>query len=260
MNLDPSYFVGVDPADPYARVPRPWDVAVLDRDLRCAFHLWEHNPSGEGIVPAEVAGESWVLAIDGPQGLAAAPGDRGRECERRLRTPGRVGYTLPTPGRRPYDGFMRGSVELFYHLCQQGGQFRLLGDEGVVPSKANLLEVYPGAAWPVLAGSGVHLPNKRSAAGREARRRLLEERGVRFPRGVRITHDHLDAALAAWTAYRFATGAATWVGRPPFHDAQAGVLREGFIVQALRGALVGALCHCYTGLSAHLALLFGSLL
>jgi hypothetical protein len=45
------------------------------------------------------------------------------------------------------------------------------------------------------------------------------------------THDQLDAAIAAYTAYLFSIGKTTKHGENPFEDEKLGILREGLIVQ-----------------------------
>ena len=94
-------------------------------------------------------------------------------------------------------------------------------------SEANLIEVYPGAAWPVF--STHRLSKKTTVKGRVERRELLEAQGLRFHDESVPSHDELDAAIAAYTAWLFKNGNSQLVGESPFveHD----ILREGFIVQ-----------------------------
>ena len=222
------YFIGVDLTDPAAGTPRPCDVAVLDGDLTCIFSQWDYREDGLSIVPPMVVGRPFVLAIDGPQGLAGQPGATVRESERIVNAPGRTPYELPSNGR-PYSGFIAGSVRLFHSLVTSGARFRLLGLNDVPVREANLMEVFPGGGWRVLAGSP--LPAKRSAEGRRRRFDLLGAQGVSFPNGPVPTDDQLDAAMAAWTAYCMVTGNARLEGGAPVLDASTGVIREGYIVQ-----------------------------
>jgi len=170
--------------------------------------------------------------VDGPQGLAGAPGQSMRMCERELRTAGKCPYTF-SPLGQPYAGFVRGSVELFYSLLQSG-LFLLHGMSG--PGPFGLIEVYPGSAWPVLSG-GEPLEKKALLRGRRRRQRLLLQRGLRFPSDYGAdrppTHDQLDAALAAYIGFLFWQGRTVSCGAGPAEDLGAGVLREGFIVQPL---------------------------
>ena len=235
------YFVGLDMVDPLAIRPRPCDGAVMDPDLRCQFFQWDYRTDGAGIIPQTAASRSFVLAIDGPQGLARFPEARARQCEHAIQSRNRVGVPARTPYALPatrmpksFADFVEGSVVLFYQLVTSG-DFHLLGMNGVQQEKANLLEVYPGAAWKSMAGRAV-LPKKTNRAGRKARHDLLSAQGVQFPDSGLPTHDQLDAAMAAWTAYRFAAGHATQMGDAPTLDPEHGVVREGYIVQPIIAA------------------------
>jgi predicted nuclease with RNAse H fold len=165
-----------------------------------------------------------VVAVDGPQGLAA-PGRTVRVAERELRCAGKTPDVLPEPGSAPFAGFLRGSVLLFAALRARG-----LGVFGEAPAdRAVLLEVYPADLWKKWAGHA--LPKKQTAEGRRARWDLLRGQGLELPLGAGdITHDQLDAAAAALAAYLWATGRTNAWGEPPRWDEAAGVLREGLIV------------------------------
>ena len=226
-------YIGLDLTDPTVAAPRPCDYAVLDRDLVCTFGRWDYREDGAGIIPERALGRTFILAVDGPQGLAGDPGATVREAERLVNAPGRSPYEMPEPGK-PYAGFIVGSVRLFHSLATAGSRFRLLGYDGIPPSDATLLEVYPGGAWKLV--SEAQLPAKESREGRQARAAILEELGVQLPVDPLDpdrppTHDQLDAALAAWVAYKFRRGEASIVGRAPELDAEAGVIREGYVVQ-----------------------------
>lgn len=219
-----AWFVGVDLTDPHARDPRPVTVAFMDRWRRVHFQQWRFDLSGAGLLPPSVSAEGYVLAVDGPQGLAA-PGGRMREAERLLCAPGKSPERMPRPGSGPYAGFVAGSVALFAALRSAGAS--LLGE--APHESTDLLEVYPGDLWPKWAG--YRLPKKTLLAGRRARHDLLRGLGLELPVGAdAVTHDQLDAAAAAYAAYLWATGKAVQVGHPPVFDASAGVLREGYIV------------------------------
>ena len=175
------------------------------------------------MIPEDVAAEGFVVAIDGPQGLAAK-GRTMRQAERLLRAAGKSGESFARAGS-PYAGFVRGSVELFGALRKSG-----LGLLGEAPwETTTLLEVYPGDAWPKWAGR--RPPKKTLPSGRRARYDILREHGLELPVGCdAITHDQLDAAAAALIAYLWATGNAREFGDPPVWDSEAGCLREGIIV------------------------------
>jgi hypothetical protein len=224
------YYVGLDLTDPYAGRTRPCDVAVLGPELDCTFTKWNYKADGAGIVPDRALGRSFVMAMDGPQGLAGTPGATVRESERIVNAPGRTSYDLPEPGK-PYSGFIKGSVLLFYRLVTSGSRFRLLGLDDVPSGDANLIEVYPGGAWKIIADKP--LPPKRTLDGRSARTELLASMGITFASSDLPTDDQLDAALAAWTAYKFDLGMAKIEGFKPEVDSVVGAVREGFIVQPL---------------------------
>ncbi len=218
-----AWFLGADLTDPTARESRPVTVAAMDRWRRVRFRTWTFEPSGDGLVSSDIASDGFVLAIDGPQGLAAA-GKKVREAEKLLRAAGKSGEKLPEAGT-PYAGFIAGSVALFTSLRKAG--FGLLGE--APHERTSLLEVYPGDLWPKWAGH--RLPKKTLLQGRRARYDLLRGLGLELPIGAdAITHDQLDAAAAAFTAYLWATGKAKEYGLPPVWDEKEGALREGMIV------------------------------
>jgi len=219
-----AWFVGVDLTDLSAASPRPVDVAYMDRWRRVTFATWSFEPGGAGLLPPEKLRDGAVVAIDGPQGLAA-PGRTAREGERVLRCAGKTPDRLPSPGTSPYAGFLRGSVLLFSALRATG-----LGVFGEVPQdRAVLLEVYPADLWKKWAGHA--LPKKQTTEGRRARWDLLRGQGLELPLAAGdITHDQLDAAAAALAAYLWATGRTNAWGEAPRWDEAAGTLREGFLV------------------------------
>jgi predicted nuclease with RNAse H fold len=222
-------FIGLDLTDPYAREPRRIDVAVVDEQGNCHFSTLPGamtGTSGSGFLEPISAGPNSgdVLIIDGPLGLAEA-GAGLRQCERILRTAGKTPDVLPTPGTKPYAGFVRGSVELAARLDADG--WIPVVDEVSLPS-ATMLEAYPGCSWTALAGA--RLPHKSTRDGLRSRELLLSRNGVRFQRQPQ-THDQLDAALCGWlgwTIHREPTRIVL-VGRPAFRVGNH--LREGAIVQ-----------------------------
>lgn len=222
------WFIGIDLADPTVESPKPATVAVLSPELECSFGTWEYAEDGRGIVPQAVLGKPFMIAIDGPQGLAADPDATARVSERLVNAPGRTLHTMPEGGR-PYDGLISGAVRLFYALVRSGSRFRLLGLDDVPMREANLMEVYPHGGWSSLTDSA--LPQKRTVAGRQQRLALLTEQGVRIHDDPLPTDDQLDAAMAAWTAYCLYEGRAKLEGDAPMLDPETGVVREGYIVQ-----------------------------
>jgi len=224
-------FIGIDLSDPFAQHKRTCTRAILGAALHCTFDEWEYDLTGSTIVPPEVAHLPYIVAIDGHQGLSGSPERRMRLCEQQLRAAAKSPYDFPPIGQ-PYAGFVRGSVELFYSLYSSKN-FHLYGVQKVPKSTANLIEVYPGSAWPVLAK--YRLKKKSLLEGRRARYDLLVRRGLTFAEGYSTemppTHDQLDAAVAAYIAYLFKNGKTTDYGMNPSEDISVGILREGLIVQ-----------------------------
>ncbi len=224
-------FIGIDLTDPFAKHKRTCTRAILGAAHYCTFDEWEYDLTGSTIVPSKVAHLPHIVAIDGPQGLASSPEHGMRLCEQELGVAGKSPYDFPPIGQ-PYAGFVRGSVKLFYSLYRTRN-FYLHGVQKAQKSEVNLIEVYPGSAWPVLAGHC--LKKKRLLEGRRARYELLVRRGLTFAQGYNIemppTHDQLDAAVAAYIAFLFKNGKTSDYGRNPSEDASVGVLREGLIVQ-----------------------------
>ena len=221
--------LGLDPTDPFAKEPRACTLAILDSSFQCTFTDWNYSLAGEGLLPSAAKGKQFILAIDGPQGLAGKAGARMRDCERALSTPGKSPYDFPER-HVPFAGFIQGSVKLFHNLYEDSSRFRIAAVRGNAAENANLIEIYPGKAWPILNG-GKPLKKKSSPLGLQERHRLLVARGIIFPPKFRFTHDHLDAALCAWIAYLFSRQQVQLIGEPPNEDQEAHVLREGYIVQ-----------------------------
>ena len=221
-------FIGVDLADPTVEDPRPVDIAVLDLDLKCTFSSWIYREDGAGIIPDIALGRSFIMAIDGPQGLAGDKQAKARESERIVNAPGKCAYELPSEGS-PYAGLISGSVALFYRLISSGSRFRLLGLDSNVQGEPNLMEVYPGGVWRTLTQT--QLSSKRTSSGRQQRSGILRSLGLDIPQELTPSADQLDAALCAWIGYQFYVGAADAEGLPPSLDEEYGVIREGFVVR-----------------------------
>jgi hypothetical protein len=229
-------FIGIDLSDPFAKQKRRCTRAILGADLRCTLDEWEYSQTGSAIVPSEIAHLPHIVAMDGPQGLAGNPSQRMRLCEHQLGAAGKSPYDFRPIGQ-PYAGFVRGSVELF-HSLYKSRDFHLYGMEQTQGSDANLIEVYPGAAWPVLAKR--LLKKKRLLEGRRARYGLMVRLGITFAQKYSIemlpTHDQLDAAVAAYLAYLFKSGKTCDYGEKPFEDTNVGILREGLIIQPVKSS------------------------
>jgi len=227
-----TVFIGIDLTDPYAKQQRPVTRAVLHDNLHCNFDEWNYEESGTGIIPDVLQNKRCIIAIDGSQGLAGSQVQNMRNCEHQLGTAGKSPFELVLD-KRPFAGFIKGSVELFYSLYKSGN-FHLFGMDSFSKATSILIEVYPGAAWRVLAGE--QLKHKKTPlAGRRERFDLLKSSGITlgnvFNTEKPPTHDQLDAGLAAYIAYLFVKGMTVDFGTSPFEDNSCRVLREGFIVQ-----------------------------
>jgi len=229
--MTPGLFIGVDLIDGCRPTPRLVDIAFLDRSLTCEFDRWTFNFEGKGLMPNELAPPGFILAVDGPQGLAGEAGATMRVCEKIGGVAGKSPYDFPRASV-PFGGFVQSSVRLFASLWLSG-RFHLYGLPPPSAQEATLIEVYPGKAWHILA-TLLKMPrptaNKQRLAGRLQRQGLLETAGLRLPPGLTSTHDQLDAALAALIALRLANDECTRSdGVAPFWDESRQVLREGFI-------------------------------
>lgn len=239
-------FVGIDLTSAFSARPRLIDVAVLDEQLNANFMAvaW---PAAETVVGRDPefliemlrahvpvdTNERLVLAIDGPQGLAAV-GNNARVCEQILGTPGRTPSNMPPAEETglPFQGYIRSSIDLFAGLAGTDPPWRLAGLNGVDNFDAGLWEVFPGAEWVVLAKR--RLPLKTSIAGREARRSLFESLQVRFPTQDLPTADQNDSLVGAYLAWcvHNRPSFVELVGVAPY--TADGELREGFILHSGR--------------------------
>ncbi|HEX2042182.1 MAG TPA: DUF429 domain-containing protein [Acidimicrobiales bacterium] len=164
--------------------------------------------AGTGVFDADDVDEvvAWArgarqVAVDSPDRWSAGPhqGDvelppkfRSARCaEIALGRDHRIWVPWTTPVK-PAPGWIHVGVDLF----------AALRDGGHEP-----IEVFPHAAFRVLAG-GRSLAPKRSAAGARSRGELLERAGVSQAPLQTRSHDVLDAAAAALVALHRARGAA----------------------------------------------------
>jgi len=237
-------FIGIDLTSAFAASPRAIDIAVLDdrRNARFFAVAW---PNAEAVISRDASfltemlraqvpvgsSERIVIAIDGPQGLAAV-GNTMRSCERILGTPGRTPSTLPPAEETgaPFQGYIRSSIDLFAGLVGVDPRRTLAGFNGVGNLAADLWEVFPGAEWVVLAKR--QLPLKTTAAGRQVRRTLFEALQVAFPTPAIPTADQNDALVGAYLAWCLHNrpSSVELVGVAP--ATADGEIREGFILHA----------------------------
>lgn len=223
--------IGPDLTDPYAACPRDVDVAVVDEGGRCHFAALPAFTQGtdvgewlSSLTSGPASGD--VLVIDGPLGLAAA-GETMRLCERALGAPRKIPDVAPSPGFKPFAGFVRGSVELADALARTGW---FPASSTATLATATMLEAYPGGTWKQLAGR--RLPRNTTKDGLRSRAELLDANGLSFARASQ-THDELDAALCAWLgwALRSHPHRVTAIGAHCIPS--SGDMREGVILQSV---------------------------
>lgn len=209
--MNPETFVGVDLIDCNAKSPRPVDVAILrptgDGAGVIRFEQFRFTHPTDSAWPMNVvsAVEKFqngrtVFVVDGPQALAQPP-NKTRVVERLLRTPAHTPSEVPLPRSRPFAGYIRTSIDFFNALVLQG--FHLADLDGVGQEQVNLIETYPGAAWPRLHSGPSPLRSKSTIEGRKQRTAILEGIGCRFENSKLATHDELDAALCAALGWRW---------------------------------------------------------
>ena len=100
-----STFIGIDLSDHFAKRKRPCTRATIGTDLNCIFDEWEYDLTGNQIIPDKISPAQFVLAIDGPQGLAGNPGRTIRLGERKLTTAGKSPYAFRPIGQNRVDFF-----------------------------------------------------------------------------------------------------------------------------------------------------------
>ena len=112
-----SLFISIDLSNFFAQYKHFYTRATIETNLNCIFEEWEYDLTGNQIVPDKIFPNQFILAIDGPQGLAGNPECTMRLSERKLGTAGKSPYTFRPTGQ-PYAGFVQGSVKLFYSLSK----------------------------------------------------------------------------------------------------------------------------------------------
>lgn len=224
-------YLGVDLTDRHAPRPRPVDVCGLDathRGLAARFWTWTWDGDELGAIAGELRAAECAM-IDGPQALAA-DGRSLRASERLCRAAGKTPDQLARLSG-PYAGFLRTSLELFAAVDRAG---MLVSPSGLA---AGVCEVYPGHLWTRLAPG---LAPKASALGVRQRAAALSACRVALG-GAALTHDRLDAALAALAAAAArgaAPGLAVVAIGEPLRRRPTGELEEGPIASlAVDGAL-----------------------
>lgn len=168
--------------------------AVLDAELRLQDRVWLGGD--EEIVALAKAYHPALIAIDAPLSLplglccleeicpcqAASP-HKGRQCERELSALG-IGCYYTTK-RSIIKGMVYRGISLKAELERRGH---------------TVIEIYPYASKVRLFGS---LPKKTTVAGRRALQESLQRLipSVPSPQEDLLSHDSLDALLAAYTGF-----------------------------------------------------------
>ncbi|MFI5425726.1 DUF429 domain-containing protein [Aeromicrobium sp. UC242_57] len=174
------------------------------------------------------AGDVDAVAVDIPIGLVDGT-DRGPEALARARLPGRASTVfnapalaaLHAPSYEVANAMNRTSVgkglsRQAYSLLPKIVDAHDYVSAGPAPP---VIEAHPELCFATMNGSVVREP-KKTTAGVAIRRRLLLDVGIDVPtRRVlgAATDDVLDAAAVAWTARRFADGAADRLPEEPRH-------------------------------------------
>lgn len=201
-----------------------FDVAVLDEERRIralppAFAsipdlvtwLLTHAPLSHVAIDAPQRTREGLLGCDEYRSTLPAPPPAGRyrtarTCDYELVRRGLPLYTVPSEYVH-CPGWMREGFRLFGALLAAGRWTLFDG----TPQHGCLLEVYPFAAFAVMLDT--FPPRKSTPAGRTARLRALQDRLSPESAAASAAHHHaLDALAAAYTAWSFGHGQATWVG------------------------------------------------
>jgi predicted nuclease with RNAse H fold len=185
-------------------------VDVGARTLHCAGIEASGALADIALLPADEPGAlaRWcagaaVVAIDAPESPSTAPHADDADLAPKFR-PARcaeielgrrhgIWVSWVAPGEPPFPGWMESGFRAFRALRVAGGP--------------ELLEVYPYAGFRELAG-GRPPASKRSAAGRRERAALLAQAGLPGSGVAELSHDLIDALIAALIARDRAGGRA----------------------------------------------------
>jgi predicted RNase H-like nuclease len=174
-------------------------------------------------------GELDVVGIDIPIGLP----DRGRRqadvLARRWVGPRRAASVFLTPVRSALVAADHAeAVRVNRALAGEGVSAQAYGlrdrilevDDWLAHAPVRVVEVHPEVSFAAMAGAPL-AEGKKSWAGAQRRRALLAGHGVEVPAdlgpagALAAVDDVLDAAAAAWSARRVATGSARLLPDPP---------------------------------------------
>jgi predicted RNase H-like nuclease len=213
-------------------MPTPTTTRVVGADItrgRWALVVLEKGRFADALVADDLEAlhrelpEAAVIAVDIPIGLPAGGADWPRACDgaaRRFVGP-RGSSVFTAPPRPVLDAPSYGDAGDLHEeltgvrLSRQawGLRAKILETEAFVAAhpERSVIEVHPEVVFRALNGGHLQHP-KKTWNGENRRRRLLAAAGILLsddlPEEVsRIPHDDiLDAAAAAWTAHRHATG------------------------------------------------------
>jgi predicted RNase H-like nuclease len=204
---------------------RGWVGVVLGSEAPEAFFAGDF---ANLVTLADAGGPLAAVAVDMPIGLT----DRGRRQADALarRLVGRRSssvFTTPVRSALEADTYARAAVLNRRHagegLSAQAFALRrkvLELERWMRESDRTAIEVHPELSFAVLAGAPLHDP-KSTWAGAKVREGLLADAGISLPADLGVAghnaavDDVLDAAIAAWSARRYANGEATSVPNPP---------------------------------------------
>ncbi|HUU26398.1 MAG TPA: DUF429 domain-containing protein [archaeon] len=213
----------------------PSHVAWCNPDKKY-FYLDQYIPSAG--IPLPVPPPHWpepaYIGIDAPQGLPLK-GEKMRLADREAGVPTK---TLPRDreelaGWKLYKGLIEAGVEIFWSVYRNG-MADIPGLESNRAAGTTVFETYPRYVikrlWPELK-----IPSKSKEPFLYSTEvyRLIRQYGFNCPGLLRPSIDQVDSMLCALAAYSFQTSGelpSGTVGRPPFADKRASVLREGLIV------------------------------
>jgi len=186
-----------------------WITVVLDEGMFYAAAIF---PDFEAILREH--GSAATIAVDIPIGLPP-PYPRPADAAARDFVGPRRNSVFLTPVRKALtastfpEAVAANKDETGKGLSQQAYALRrkILELDALAPSHAQIIEVHPEVSFRELAGTPLHWP-KKTWNGQRHRLGLLAGAGIALPdeiAGVAVPPDDLlDAAVAAWSADRFA--------------------------------------------------------
>lgn len=204
---------------------RGFDVAILDDERRVAA-LWR-SPTLEALCERlDALAGPFVAAVDAPQrpsdfplrrpevraALPVPPPQgrftRHRVCDYELARRGISLYLLPEPGGL-HPAWMELGFATFRRL-QEGYGLRLPDTAG--DDETTLLEVYPYASFVTLLGG--RPPRKTTREGAAIRLDALRRAGICNLPDEKLSHDAVDALVAAYTIWAWRHGQGCALGLP----------------------------------------------